>query len=82
MKDKIEYTCGCVCNSLSVNGEETSEMEVNKLKEIICKLINAEKQTAVLQDILIDLVETNGEHKHLGTCDCCGDSIDKWTLEI
>lgn len=79
---KLEYTTGCICDSLTIDGVETVDMKVEDLQRIICKIINKEEDIATLQQVLINLIETNGEYKDLGHCECCGDYISKYTLEV
>ena len=79
---KLEYTDGCICTSLTIDGKETIDMNLNSLKEVINKLINRETDLGVLQDIWCDLVTSQGEYEDLGHCPDCGDYITKYTLEI
>lgn len=79
---KIESVSGCTCDSLTVDGIETVNMEVDKVKEVIKKLVDNENDIGTLQSILIDLVETRGDFEDLGNCECCGDWITKYTIEI
>ena len=34
---KLEYTDGCICTSLTVDGKETVDMSKEELKEVIFK---------------------------------------------
>ena len=79
---KIESVAGCICDSLTVDDVETVDMDKEAIKDVIKKLINREDDLGVLQSILIDLVEFQGEFEDLGRCDQCGDWITKYTLEI
>lgn len=79
---KIESVTGCTCDSLTVDDVETVDMDKEAVKDVIKKLINREDDLGVLQSILIDLVEFQGEFEDLGHCDQCGDWITKYTLEI
>ena len=79
---KIESVTGCTCDSLTVDDIETVDMDKEAVKDVIKKLINREDDLGVLQSILIDLVEFQGEFEDLGRCDQCGDWITKYTLEI
>ena len=79
---KIESVTGCTCDSLTINGVETIDMDKEAIKDVIKKLINREDDLGILQSILIDLVEFQGEFEDLGHCDQCGDWIAKYTLEI
>lgn len=79
---KLEYTDGCVCTSLTVDGKETVDMSKEELKEVICKLLDKESDLGVLQDIWRDLVMSQGEFEDLGHCEECGGYITRYTLEI
>ena len=74
---KIESVTGCTCDSLTVDDVETVDMDKEAVKDVIKKLINREDDLGVLQSILIDLVEFQGEFEDLGHCDQCGDWITK-----
>lgn len=79
---KIESVTGCTCDSLTINGVETIDMDKEAIKDVIKKLIDREDDLGVLQSILIDLVEFQGEFEDLGHCDQCGDWITKYTVEL
>lgn len=79
---KIESVTGCTCDSLTVDNVETVDMDKEAIKDVIKKLINREDDLGVLQSILIDLVEFQGEFEDLGHCDQCGDWITKYTVEL
>ena len=79
---KIESVTGCTCDSLTINGVETIDMDKEAIKDVIKKLINREDDLGILQSILIDLVESQGELEDLGHCDQCGDWITKYTVEL
>lgn len=79
---KLEYTDGCICTSLTVDGKETVDMSKEELKEVVCKLLDRESDLGVLQDIWRDLVTSQGEFEDLGHCEECGDYITRYTLEI
>ena len=79
---KIESTTGCVCDSLTVDGVETSDMQIEDVKNVARKLIDAENDLSNLQYIIANLVEMNGDFENLGHCEECGDWIVKYTLEV
>ena len=79
---KIESVTGCICDSLTVDDVETVDMDKEAVKDVIKKVINREDDLGVLQSILIDLVESQGEFEDLGHCDQCGDWITKYTVEL
>lgn len=73
---KLKYVDGCTCNSLTVDGIETIELPLQKVKDT---LIDKETDLGLLQSILIDFIETKGSYKYLYTC---SDSVYETTLEI
>ena len=79
---KLEYTDGCVCTSLTVDGKETIDMNVEDFKSVIHKLIGNENDLGTLQHIWIVLMEQQGKYEDLGHCSDCGDYITRYTLEI
>ena len=79
---KLEYTDGCVCTSLTVDGKETIDMDTKDFKEVIHKLIDNENDLGTLQHIWIVLMEQQGKYEDLGHCPDCGDYITRYTLEI
>ena len=79
---KLEYTDGCVCTSLTIDGKETIDMNVEDFKSVIHKLIDKENDLGTLQHIWIVLMEQQGKYEDLGQCEECGDYITKYTLEI
>lgn len=79
---KLEYTDGCVCTSLTVDGKETIDMNVEDFKSVIHKLIGNENDLGTLQHIWIVLMEQQGKYEDLGQCEECGDYIARYTLEI
>lgn len=78
----LNYTDGCTCTSLTVDGKETIDMEENELKEVICKMVDKVDDIAILQQVWCKIVESMGEYNDLGHCECCGDWITEYTWEI
>lgn len=79
---RIEYTNGCTCFSLKIDGKETVDMDKEDVKKAIIKLIEKEDDLGALQQHLEYLVEDLGEWTSLGTCEECGDSIEKFTIDV
>ena len=79
---KLEYTDGCICTSLTIDGKETIDMNVEDFKSVIHKLISNENDLGTLQHIWIVLMEQQGKYEDLGQCEECGDYIARYTLEI
>lgn len=79
---KLEYTDGCICTSLTVDGKETADMISEEIKVSIQAMLDREIDFAVLQDIWTTLIESQGEYRDLGHCEECGDWISNYTLEL
>lgn len=82
---ELKYVTGCVCDSLTLDGVETIDLPIEKLQEALLKVIKSiskEDKEDVLQDILICIMEGQGEYKCLGSCEQCGDTINEFTLNI
>lgn len=79
---KLEYTDGCICDSLTVDGIETIDISINDFKKVLYQLIDRETDLGTLQSIMIKLMEQQGEYEDLGHCSCCGDYITKYTLKL
>ena len=79
---KLEYTDGCICTSLTIDGKETIDMNIEDFKSVIHKLIGNENDLGTLQHIWIVLMEQQGKYEDLGHCPDCGDYITRYTLEI
>lgn len=79
---KLEYTDGCTCYSLTVDGVETAELPVSKLQRTIKDTINAVDDVGSLQSILEIIISQAGNYEDLGHCEECGDYISKWTLQV
>ena len=79
---KIEYTEGCICYGLDVDGKPFHELgEVSKV-DILHSVINVLSCEYDPQSILIDLLSQYGEYEYHYTCEDCGDSVTSYTLEI
>lgn len=79
---KINYTTGCTCDSLTIDGKESIDMPVEDIKEAIVLSLNKVEDIATLQDMLVSALEYAGEFEDLGHCEQCGDFIYSYTLEI
>ena len=79
---ELKYVTGCVCDSLTLDGVETVDLPIEKLQEALLKVIKSISKEDVLQDILICIMEGQGEYKCLGSYEQCGDTINEFTLNI
>lgn len=79
---KLEYTEGCTCYSLDVDGKPFNDLgEVSKV-DILHSVVTMLSVDYDIQDIVINLLRQYGEYKHLFHCDQCGDNVSSFTLEI
>lgn len=78
---KIEYIIGCINSSLTVDKEEVTDININKLKSIVKHLVDKTDDTSILQELILSFVQEYGKWEYLGTCEQCGDSIDKFVYE-
>lgn len=79
---KINYTSGCICDSLTIDGKESADLSPKVIKDAIVKALEKIDDMATLQDILTTVAETGRMMKDLGHCEQCGDWITSYTLEI
>lgn len=78
---KINYTTGCICDSLTIDGKESIDLPIETIKKTIIHTLDSIDDVDVLQNILMIIAET-GEYEDLGHCEQCGDWITSYTLEI
>lgn len=79
---KLEYTEGCICDSISVDGIESIDMDINDFKKVVTLLLIRENDLSVLQTTFMECMQSQGEFMRSGPCGCCGDFITTYTLEI
>lgn len=79
---KIEYTEGCVCYGLDVDGEPFNNLDHDKKIEVFDRIFEHLDEEYGLNTMLVDILQHYGEYKHIGHCDECGDNISSFTLEI
>lgn len=82
---KLDYTTGCICDSLEVDGKEFNELSFEEKKAICHKLIDNVKDDYVFQELYITFMETeciDDEAQTSGPCECCGDYIYQYHKEI
>lgn len=79
---KIEYTEGCVCYGLNVDGEPFDDLDEAKKREVFNRMVKAILKDSDVQNIVTELILQYGEYKHLFYCEQCGDSVCSYTMEI
>ena len=62
---KIEYVTGCTCNSLTIDGVETVDMDIKDVRSCVLDIISRTNDLSLLQDILTNYAETSGEFEDL-----------------
>ena len=78
---KLHYITGCVCDSLSVDDKEFNDLSLEEQRAICHKLVdNARDDT--LQQMFITYMENNTESEISGPCECCGDIVEYYKLDI
>lgn len=79
---KIEYTEGCTCYGLDVDGEPFDDLDEAKKRVVFDRMVKAILKDSDIQDIIIHLLPYYGEYKHLFDCEECGDSVCSYTMKI
>lgn len=85
---RIELTQGCICDSFEIDGQSVIEMSVDELKTAFSKMCDyimqlPQENSYDLQNALHNLIETFAPCEHSEeACECCGDFIDTYILEI
>lgn len=49
---KINYTSGCICDSLTIDGKESADLSPKVIKDAIAKALEKIDDMATLQDIV------------------------------
>lgn len=79
---KLEYTNGCTCYGLDVDGEPFDDLDEAKKREVFDRMVESILRDDDIQEIIIRLLYHYGEYKHLFNCEQCGDSVYSYTLKI
>ena len=58
---KIEYVYGCTCDSLTIDGVETVNMDIKDVRDCVLNIISKTNDLSLLQSILSDVAELDGE---------------------
>lgn len=80
---KIKYILGCIigCINNSLTIDEENVTDINELKPIVKHLVDKTDDISILQELILSFCIEYGIHENLGTCEQCGDSIDKFVYE-
>ena len=79
---KLELVTGCICDSLTADGIQEVDMTNEQRQEVINRIaewLNPKDLNYLLQALLPQFGEYECDDK---PCSCCGDYVEKYTLEI
>ena len=83
---KIEYTTGCIQDSLDIDGENfqdcSPQLKRSSLEFATAYLCEHKISEDDLQDLLIWICERFGITEHQYHCEECGDDVYKTTLSL
>ena len=80
---KLKYTEGCICDSLTIDGVETIDMNVDDFKSVLHKLLDRETDICILQSVFMNLMSSQGNYECSDKpCESCGDYVTTYTLEL
>lgn len=83
---KIEVIDGCVCTGMYIDGTPISEMSEDQRHEVrkaLCEYImehEDEIDLFRLGAIVVSIADS--EYSYSQPCECCGDCIETWKMEI
>lgn len=79
---KLEWTEGCTCYGLDVDGEPFNELNAVEQVQVLHNVATMLSVDYGVQDIIVNLLRQYGEYEHLYHCDQCDDDVCSYTLEI
>ena len=79
---ELIYTNGCTAASLTVDGEESINMNIEDFRKVIHRIVDKIEDLSELQYIFMDFLELNGELTGEYTCLCCGDCVTTYKIKI
>lgn len=79
---ELVYTNGCTVTSLSVDGVESIDMNMEDFRKVIHMIVDKIEDISELQDIFKNFMELNGELTGEYTCLCCGDCVTTHKIKI
>lgn len=81
---KLEMSRGCIADWLGADGMLEVEMDDETRSKVYDKIFEFLKtQNDGLNQLMQFTLERYGEYESDDEpCDCCGDTVDTWTLEL
>ena len=78
-------TRGCICNSLAVNGVEESDLSDESRSIVRRQLLESlkDKEKLISTSDLLEFVVEYGKYDPADKpCECCGDWIENYEIEV
>lgn len=80
---KIKLTCGCICDSLTVDGVEEINLSDKERKEVIKKVFEKMEPKDLNELLQWYLMGHCDEYEQSDRpCECCGDYTSIYTLNL
>ena len=89
---KIEYTDGCICSGFYADDERMIDLSEEQIKDILKRVVDkvcnkpqmSEGQKIALREAIRILVEDFPDQCECSDepCECCGDFVYTYTMEI
>lgn len=83
---KIELTEGCVCTGMYIDGTPISELTKEQQYEVrkaLCEyILNHEDVFDLFRLGEIVVANADSEYSYSKPCECCGDCVETWKMEI
>lgn len=85
---KIEYTTGCVKDSIDIDGDNIKDLSAHKKRDLYRRLLTfletreSPAWEEDLQELLIFVAERYGTTRHDFHCETCGDDVFITTLNV
>ena len=81
---KLKMSRGCIADWLGADGMLEVDMDDETRAKVYDKIFEFLKtQNGGLNQLMQFTLETYGEYECGGeSCECCGDTVESWTLEL
>lgn len=80
---KLEMVQGCICDTLEVDGEREVDLtkeQRDKVIDKVCEFLKTKNDGC--NQLLQMVLPLYGEYEDLGHCECCGDWVDKYSIDL
>lgn len=76
---KIEYYEGCTVSGVFIDDKPLAHFTIEELRSIIKNMVDSVDEIYPFYEFFSELAQSQGTSENLGTCEQCGDIIDKYT---